>query len=381
MTIGPDPRIGMNLIHKATLTFLKTSPLQNPLEWHKPRILAVQIAGMGDLVLAVPALRVLREAFSAKSLDILTSTKGRQAAEGCPYIDNIYSLDTRSIPGPGENYALGWIDFLSQIRKIRKNRYDLAINLIGHYSPQGAVRMGLLLKILGIPLLAGRNTLGVCPFYHFALPEELITPRNERDTNMDLVRLLCPDREVTNTLEVWPSKENEKEAAALLSELDGEGPIIGVNPGTDRPEKLWAVENFLDVMRALQEEKNARFILTGGPAEKAMTNRIARLFGKRAVNSVEKISFQGTAALLRKIDLFLTLDTAALHLAWACGVPTVALFKKENLGRYQPETDRITCLTGSEKNSSSPLEIPVGDVIRTCFERMDSKKIDGIFSH
>ena len=46
--------------------------------------------------------------------------------------------------------------------------------------------MGLLLKLLGIPLLAGRNTLGTGSFYHYALPEELNTPRNERDTNLDL---------------------------------------------------------------------------------------------------------------------------------------------------------------------------------------------------
>ncbi len=377
MTIAPDPRTGMTFTQKAVLNLLKTAPRQSPPEWREPRILAVQIAGMGDLVLAVPALRALRQAIPAKSVDLLTSTKGRRAAEGCPHLDDIFPLDIQSFLAPGGKSTSCWGEFIAQVRRIRKRRYDLAVNLIGHYSPQGAVRMGLLLKLLGIPLLAGRNTLGTGPFYHYALPEELNAPRNERDTNLDLVRLLGPRREPTENLEVWPNADDERQAEALLKNHEGEGPIIGINPGTDRPEKEWPEANYLEVMHEFKNGKNARFILTGGPAEAALAARLAGAFGKSAVDTVEKISFQGTAALMRRSDLFLTLDTAALHLAWAAGVPAVALFKEENLGRYRPVTDKIRCLTGREENERSPLDIPAAEVIRACLDLLDSKNTGG----
>ena len=80
---------------------------------------------------------------------------------------------------------------------------------------------------------------------------------------------------------------------------------------------------------------------------------------------------------MRRSDIFLTLDTAALHLAWAAGVPAVALFKKENLGRYRPVTDKITCLTGQEGNGRSPLDIPAEEVVRACLDRLDSRNTSG----
>ncbi len=373
MMIAPDPRAGMTVIQKAVLNLLKTSPRRDPPEWRGPRILAVQIAGMGDLVLAVPALRALRQGIPAKSVDLLTSAKGKRAAEGCPYIGEIFSLDIQSFLAPGGRSTGGWGGFTAQIRRIRNRRYDLAVNLIGHYSPKGAVRMGLLLKLLGIPLLAGRDTLGTGPFYHYALPEALDEPRNERDINLALARLLGAGGEISDGLEVWPSDEDEKQADALVNNLDGKGPLVGINPGTDRPEKEWPEECYLEVMRELKNRKNARFVLTGGPAEAALTARLAAAFGGGAVDTVGKISFQGTAALMRKASLFLTLDTAALHLAWAVGLPAVALFKGENLGRYRPVTDKIKCLVGREGNERSPLDIPAAEVVRACLDQLNTK--------
>jgi len=362
----------MTIFQKIVLNLLKTSPRQNLPEWREPRILAVQIAGMGDLVLAVPALRALRHGIPAKNVDLLTSTKGRRAAERCPYIGEILSLDIQSFLASGGGSTTGWGDFAAKIRRIRKRRYDLAVNLIGHYSPKGAVRMGLLLKLLGIPLLAGRDTLGTGPFYHFAHPEELDEPRNERDSNLDLARVLGAGGEISDELEVWPSAEDEKQANALVQNLGGEGPVVGINPGTDRPEKEWPEDCYLEVMRGLKSERDARFVLTGGPAEAALTARLAAAFGGEAVDTVGKISFQGTAALMQRSDLFLTLDTAALHLAWAAGVPAVALFKEENLGRYRPATEKIKCLVGREGNEHSPLDIPAAEVVRACLDQLNT---------
>lgn len=365
----------MTFLQKTILRCLKVQKRTPSPEWGQPKILAIQVAGMGDFVLAVPALRALRQEIPAKCLDLLTSTKGRRAAEGCPYVDEIYSLDIQSFLASGENHSDGWGEFISQIREIRGRRYDMAVNLIGQYTPKGAVRMGVFLKFLGIPLLAGRDTLGTGPFYHFSLPENLTEPRNERDTNLDLVRELGIRSEPSADLEVWPNAEDEAQADLLLKNLEGEGPVVGVNPGTDRPEKEWSEESYLNVMQELHAKRGVRFVLTGGPAEADLTGRLASAFGNKAVQTVGKISFQGTAALMRRIDLFLTGDTAALHLAWAAGVPTVVLFKEENLGRYRPVSEQITCLVGREREASAPLNISTEEVIKACLDLLDSSTI------
>lgn len=74
--------------------------------------------------------------------------------------------------------------------------------------------------------------------------------------------------------------------------------------------------------------------------------------------------------LIQKCDLYLTSDTAALHLAWAAGAPAVVLFREENLGRYRLATERIRCLAGNELKDR--LDFSVEEVLSTCLERLGS---------
>ena len=252
----------MTLLQRALLKALVTAPEAGAPPLAGSRILAVQIAGMGDFTLAVPAIRALRRAIPSGTLDLLTSEKAKGAALGCPHIDAIETLDARHIPVAGVHPSAGMGEVISLIRKIRRRRYGLAVNLMGLYSPRGAVRMGWLLRSPGIPRLAGRNTLGTGAFYHYSIDEDLAAPLNERDAHLALVRRLGADGGGGDSLETWPSEEEERFAESIARKMPGQGPLIAVNPGTDRPEKDWPEERFLEVMRALRERRSARFLLT-----------------------------------------------------------------------------------------------------------------------
>ncbi len=241
---------------------------------------------------------------------------------------------------------------------------------------EGGTSMGLFLRCLGVSTIAGRNTEGTGTFYHCAITEDLAVPRNERDTHLALVRHLGAVNRAGDDLEIWPGADDERSAESHLKNLPGQGPVIVLNPGTDRQEKNWPEERFLEVMRTLQSSRKARFLLTGGPAEADLTERLAEAEAPYTLNTVGKISYQGTAALMRRCDMVLTSDTAALHLAWAAGAMDVALFRKENLGRYRPSTEKIICLVGEDSGKES-LEIPVDEVTRACLEFLDRQGIAG----
>jgi ADP-heptose:LPS heptosyltransferase len=130
-------------------------------------------------------------------------------------------------------------------------------------------------------------------------------------------------------------------------------------------------------MRTLRTEKEARFLLAGGPAEADLTERLAEAVAPYALNTVGKISYQGTTVLMRRCDMVLTSDTAALHLAWAAGAAGVALFRKENLGRYRPATEKIICLAGEDTGEEVSLEISVDEVTRACLECLDRQELAG----
>lgn len=373
MLIAPDPREGMTAFQQMLLEFLNVTQKAGEPVLSGANILIVQIAGMGDFTLAAPAIRALRHANPSGKLDLLTSVKGKRAAEGCPFIDAVDTLDLTDISLARSLSSFRLYKIISKIREIRRLRYDIAINMMGLYSPKGAVRMGLLLRSLGIPLLAGRDTLGTGCFYHCAIQEDLASPRNERDTHLALVRRLGAGGEDDGELETWPSEDDERSAQSIISEFNTSGPLILVNPGSDRPDKNWPEERFIEVMDSLRKERGVRFLLTGGPAEAPLCSRIASSMSPDAFDTVGKISYQGTALLMRRCHLVLTSDTAALHLAWAVDAPGVALFKKENLGRYRPTTRKISCLTGDEDNNRGSLNIRPEEVIKTCLEKLDTE--------
>ncbi len=57
-------------------------------------------------------------------------------------------------------------------------------------------------------------------------------------------------------------------------------------------------------MRTVRTDKEARFLLTGGPAEADLTERLADSVAPYALNTVGKISYQGTAVLMKRAIWF-----------------------------------------------------------------------------
>ncbi len=314
-------------------------PLPPPPPGEMKKVLAVQVAGIGDLVLAVPALRALKRAYPRAHLSLLTSHKARVAAEGCPYVDELFTLDHHLFNPPSSLLRpRAAMSTFRLIRRLRRERFGLAINLIGIYSLKGALALGLLLWLSGARLRAGRDTDGLGLFFHLSLPDSRGLGRHERDANLALVALLGSDGPHERALEVWTVEEDERHVEALLAsgEVAPGKPIIGINPSTDCPAKNWPLERFIALADELSEEFGAKILLTGGPAEKEVTALMASRLRRPPLDTTCRLSFRQTPSLLKRLSLFISCDTAAMHLAYAVGVPTVALFGPGDPRKYGP---------------------------------------------
>ncbi|MEK6711985.1 MAG: hypothetical protein AABZ64_15560, partial [Nitrospinota bacterium] len=74
MRYAPDPQAGMTLFQRGLLRLLRVPRLGRAPEWREGPILAVLVAGMGDFVLAVPALRALKASLGKPGIRALYST-------------------------------------------------------------------------------------------------------------------------------------------------------------------------------------------------------------------------------------------------------------------------------------------------------------------
>jgi len=304
------------------------------------RILVVKAAGIGDLILAVPALRALRARFPDAAIDLLATPKCKDLLKHCPYLDDIYVIRTQGMANRIKVKDL-W-DILSLLYRLRKKRYDLLINLYHLFSDRGAFRMKILCKAIKAGLTAGRNTDGRGGFYDLSIFDSWDDPsyeqRHEVELNLDVVNLL-------GAFDPGDGPEffvDDRDRASLQKVLDrqgissGEGPCIILNIGGDAVYKRWPEEDFAVLGDLLSERISARLILVGGEEDRFVADGVITKMKARAADLVGRLRIPELAALIETSDLMVTNDTGPMHLAAALRIPVIALFGPGKPGRYGP---------------------------------------------
>ena len=133
---------------------------------------------------------------------------------------------------------------------------------------------------------------------------------------------------------VWTAPADDAVAAACVPA----GPVIGLGPTANWPDKIWPAARFAALAAALLETvPAARFAVFGGPgvAERASAAPVlAALPG--AVDLVGRLSLTEAAACLARCALFVGNDSGLMHLAAAAGAPTLGLFGPTPASEYAP---------------------------------------------
>lgn len=275
----------------------------------RERILVVKLSALGDFVLALAAMRRIREAHPKARITLLTTPPYRALAEACPYF-NAVETDGRPA-GLG-----GW---LALRRRLRAADYDRVYDL------QTSAQSNRIFQALrpGAPAWSG-IALG-CSLPH----------RNPRRDHMHTL-----ERQADQLREagIWPDAPVEAGTAPApdLSWIwagerrgkspSGERPYALLVPGgsAHRLDKRWPVENYAALARRL-DEAGFDAVIIGGPQETGLAHRIQRE-APRARDLTGRTDFAQVARLGARAAMAIGNDTGPLHLAAAAGAPTVALF-------------------------------------------------------
>jgi len=351
-------------------SLIRKRDLQRPLpSGNELRILAVQIAGIGDLILATPALDALHERYPEAKIDIVTSPRSADLLQGHPSIDDIYAFDVSRFRNPIALLLPGALaDLRIQLKPLRDVRYDLLVSLHNISSFRGAFTLGLLMRSLEIPFWVGRNTDGRMPLFDRELRESLKDPVPEPMTKLRLVGLLDakPD---PRPLSIAIGQNERAKARDLLGQKHKWAAIM---PGCDDPNRRWPTERFSDVARQLAD-KGFRIVLLGGPGEETVGAEVAAAAKERTLNLVGKLGLKTMAAVLQLCSVAITNNTGPMHIAAAAGVPIVALFAPVHVERYRPwaakETVRVLFTENSSLTGGGP------DAIRMALQDINVEQV------
>lgn len=281
------------------------------------RILLIELAGIGDTILSTPAIRNLSKSFPNSFIYLLTFAQSAQLLRKFPYLNRIFTFNK------GLKRILNNISVLNELRGLH---IDAAVNLYQHHSLKGVVKMALLFKFIRPQKTIGRNTDGKGFFYDIKIEDTLHSQRNDVEYKLDLVEAAGGEIK-DRRLEVWFDDLDAKEVKELLqanSILDSDC-LIGINPGGHKPAHRWDWKNFAQVCRDLAKSYQAKIIITGTEDERALAKRIIDILPNRAIDTCGKLSLTQLAALIKRCNLYISNDTAPMHIANALSTPLIAI--------------------------------------------------------
>lgn len=300
--------------------------------------LAVNIAGIGDLILASKSLRALKRSRPAAELWLMTSSEAAVLADNYPYIDRVIPFPIREF-GRNRRYLAKMWHAVIDLRHIRF-RHCINLYLIGSWL--GAAKMGLLFSLLHADRKVGQDAYGFGRFLTAKAPADTFVRQHFVEAMCEIVALAgaVPD---DGGMDVYWNKTYEREWTPFFDQQK-DALLIGVNPGGDRPNRRWNPDHFATVVERLLRDYSASIVLFGGPGEELLSMDIEnRIHSPKVISLAGKLNLNELCYIISKLDLFITNDSGPMHIAAAAGTPVVAIFGPENPMHLRPYTREALC--------------------------------------
>jgi heptosyltransferase-1 len=296
---------------------------------HFQRILIVKLSAIGDVTMATPFARGLKDLYPDAHIEWLVEPMSADVLRGNPFLDDVLVWSRskgKGLAGMGRFGA-----DLGAIRRRLRGRFDLAVDL------QGLGRSALATWASGAPVRLGKSSAReggrVLLTDQVAVPEP--TFRAAEQYTEILRTLGHPNPPVE--LEIYPDEGNAGRAEAVLTGLGRNG-IASIAYATTRPYKHWTNAAFARTIDLLQETFGFESVLHGGPRDIAMGEEIAALCRVAQPRIIAgQTSLRDAAEIIRRSQLLVGVDTGLMHFGMAMRTPTVAIFGPTNAHRLRDE--------------------------------------------
>ncbi len=302
------------------------------------RILVIALKHIGDVIVATPALRALKERWPQAEIELLVSTGMGELVRGLPTVSVLHEVDRAALRGRS---LAEW----AFVRTLRARRYDIAVDLTGgERSAWYAFLSGAKVRVgaddpKGFP---GRRLL-----FH------AVTAWGAGHYAQSFVDILAPlgITAAAGALEIAIDPAAAAAVQPLLTRAPR--PRAVVHPVSRWMFKSWPAASCAQTISGLLQRKLS-VILTAGPAaaEKERAAEILALLPaaekERVVVASGTLTLMQLAALIQNADIFLGVDSAPMHIASATNKKTVALFGPSGEHNWGPWKNINTVLSADK---------------------------------
>jgi heptosyltransferase-1 len=281
------------------------------------RILVVRLGAIGDCLRVVPAVVRLREAFPRASIGWAVGSLAAPLLEGHPALDRLHVVSGRAMrAGP----ASAWAELRRAGAELAEQRYDVAIDFHTRLKSGYLTRASRARLRIGLDRRSGTEVNFLFTNCHVSLEDRY----ENRVTRF--FRLLAPlgiDPAVAGEpLGLWNAPATMLRARAIFAEAGHPPVLLFAGTSARRSADRWPEAKWRELVRALGEA-GLRSMLLWGPGELEVAAAIAGASPSCVLAPPTTLAeMMALAGLFR---LYVGTNTAALHMAWMQGVPSVVL--------------------------------------------------------
>ena len=335
-------------------------------------ILVIDFGQLGDVVMSLPALRVIRERFPDATITVAVGKPGGEIIGMSGYADGTIEVDRVALRDGFK--PLSVLKILQVAKNIRRRQFDFVIdlhsfaetNLLGFFS--GAPKRLFSRR-------RGRSLDFLANFKPAPPVEENNRERHQVDRYLDVLRPLGVS-DAPRIPRLATRIDDDRRLDRLLSKSKAEtgAPLVGLFPGAGHESRRWPLEKFAQLADSLARNDAVRPIVFAGPEERALIPRIRSIFPASTV-VLDQLSIRQLASAQARLAVFVSNDTGPLHIAAAVGAPVVLLLDGRAPDSYVPLSEPKRVIYGAAIS-----EIPVEQVYEATRALLAAGRLETLFA-
>lgn len=301
------------------------------------KILIIQTASIGDVVLATPVIEKLRQFYPEATIDFLVKKGVESLLIGHPKLSHVLIWNKTE-----NKYQQLWI----LLENIRNEKYDVVVNL------QRFASSGFITAFSGAQVKLGFNKNPFSLFFTKSV-KHLITSDpaksvHETVRNLEVVASIT-DKSADYPIRLYPAAEDFAKVSQFKTSR-----YLCLAPTSLWFTKQFPAEKWIEFLRDVDRDLHVYFL--GSKTDLKACDEIIKKSGlQNAINLSGKLTFMQSAALMRDAVMNFVNDSAPQHFASAMNAPVTAIFcSTVPAFGFGPLSDNSAIIETDEKLSCKP---------------------------
>ena len=291
---------------------------------------------IGDMICSLPLYKALKKKYPESSITLVVSLTNYPIPfkKINPFIDNVIFYDKSSIKTIFKFY-----------KKLREKKYRLGIvpstvkvsttSHIINFLSGAKLRVGV--KSIDGVKNPSAILLNICADFYWAKNKV-----HQKERNLQIARLAgCELQDNKEDLRLKFSAEDLDFSDKFIKQNFPENKklIIGFHPGAGESMNIWSTDNFLNLIEELNKKYNNYILITCGKIDKEVIKKMEEGLSKKEINFTiaENLPFLQLAAVLDRINLYITTDTGPMHIAAMTRVKQISLMLPTKVYEWAPK--------------------------------------------